>query len=135
MLQLSVKNNQEHAAAEANISEQLQQLAQEIVSEISDYDAARRTEILGAFVSELYFAAADQHRREERSRHQQACVDAAKARGVRFGRTRKPLPDNFAECYEAWQNGEMTQSQAAESCGISRTAFYREVTRMRQEEV
>ena len=61
-------------------------------------------------------------------------IAAAKARGTRFGRSRNPLPENFEQCREAWQSGEMTLSQAASACGMVRTSFQRAVARMEQAE-
>lgn len=43
-------------------------------------------------------------------------IAAAKARGVRFGRVPKPLPDNFHSIYQQWKNGELTGTEAAKEC-------------------
>ncbi|MCM1561966.1 MAG: recombinase family protein, partial [Butyrivibrio sp.] len=51
-------------------------------------------------------------------------IAAAKARGVRFGRTPKPLPDNFHEVYEKWRMKEISVSEAAMECGMPQTTFY-----------
>lgn len=123
------------ASADVNKKEaqdRLRQLAEEVMFEISELDASHSKELLGAFVSELFLAVAKQEQRDFRRQKQAEGIAAAKARGVRFGPTRRPLPDNFTECYKAWQNGQMTKTQAAETCGMSRTAFYREVNRFKQ---
>lgn len=70
-------------------------------------------ELLGDFVSELFLCAANENLR--RSRRQRQAEGIAEA---------KPLPDNFAGCCDAWQRGEMTAVEAAESCGMSRKSFY-----------
>lgn len=116
------------------IEAKLKVLSKEISADLSQLESAQKKELLSDFVSELFLNMAKQDQREIRQQKQAAGIAAAKARGVRFGPTRKPLPDNFAECYKAWQNGEMTQTQAAEICGISRTSFYREVNRIKQQE-
>ena len=51
---------------------------------------------------------------------------------VRFGPEPKPVPENFIECYEAWRDGYLSTTQAAEECGISRQAFYRAAKRQEQ---
>lgn len=87
-------------------------------------------ELLDAFISELVLSAADQRRKAERRKHQRACVAAAQARGVRFGRAPKPLPDDFDEFYQAWRDGELSLREAAESCGMDKNSFHRAVQRI-----
>ena len=53
----------------------------------------------------------------------------AKAKGVRFGRPAKPLPDNFDEMHQAWRNGQMTLGQAANACGMPESSFYNAAVR------
>lgn len=111
----------------------LRKLAEMVMTEISELDSSHSKELLGAFVSELFLSVAEQERREARCRRQAEAVAAAKARGVQFGRRRNPLPDNFYEQYEAWRNGEVTMTRAAEACGITRMSFSRAVERMKEE--
>ena len=110
----------------------LRRLAQEVMSEIAELDPSHSKELLGVFVSELFLSVAEQERREMRRQKQAEGIAAAKARGVRFGPEPKPLPDNFDECYEAWQEGQMTAIQAAEACGLSRKGFYRATARKKK---
>ena len=105
--------------------ETLQRLARDVVSDISELDPSHSKELLGIFVSEMFRSMAEQERREERRARQAEGIAAARARGVRFGADPKPLPDNFDECYEAWLNGDMTATDAAAACGLSRKGFYR----------
>lgn len=114
------------------LHEQVRRLAQEVLSEISELEPSRSKEILGAFVSELFLSVAEKERREERRQRQAEGIAAAKARGVRFGPEPKPVPENFIECYEAWRDGYLSTTQAAEECGISRQAFYRAAKRQEQ---
>ena len=114
--------------------ERLQQLAQEVISEISELDPSFGKKLLGTFVSELFLAVARQEQQDLRRQRQAEGIAAARARGVQFGPARKPLPDNFAECYKAWQNGQMTQTQAAKLCGISRAMFCRAANRLKKED-
>ena len=51
-------------------------------------------------------------------------IEAAKARGVRFGRPPMPLPENFHRVFQKWKHGEITAADAARSCGMPRTSFY-----------
>jgi len=52
-------------------------------------------------------------------------IRAAKARGVRFGRERIPLPKGFADLAEDWRNGYVTATDAGRQMGVSRDTFLR----------
>ena len=112
------------------LHEQVRRLAQEVLSEISELEPSRSKESLGAFVSELFLSVAEQERRQMRRERQAEGIAAAKARGVRFGARRKPLPDNFEECRQAWRGGQMSLRQAAGACGMSHATFRDAVTRV-----
>lgn len=111
---------------------QLKELAQEIVSSLSGLDPEQSRELLGGFVSDLFLSVAEQSRKEERRQKQAEGIAAAKAKGVRFGRPGKPLPDNFDEARRAWRAGELSLQQAADLCGIPRGTFYNAVVRREQ---
>ena len=51
-------------------------------------------------------------------------IAAAKARGVKFGRPPKPLPDNFYEVHKAWKNKKLTQKEAAKACNMAESTFH-----------
>ena len=52
----------------------------------------------------------------------------------RFGRPRRALPENFDEARSAWRDRTMTLHQAAQSCGLPNSTFYRAVVRAEDEE-
>ena len=114
------------------VQEKLRLLAEEITEDLSRLESAQSKELLSDFVSELFLSMAKQDQQAVRRQKQAEGIAAAKARGVRFGPSRKPLPENFAACYEAWQRGQMTLTQAAETCGMTRSAFYRAIDRMKE---
>ncbi len=49
---------------------------------------------------------------------------APKARGVKFGRPPKPVPDNFYQVHRDWRNKKLTLQQAADACAMPVTTFY-----------
>ena len=65
-----------------------------------------------------------QTERENIRQRQAEGIAAAKAKGVRFGRKRRTLPDNFEELRQAWRRGEITLMATAKLCGIPQTTFY-----------
>ena len=52
-------------------------------------------------------------------------IAAAKARGVRFGRARIPMPEAFEDLAEDWHYGRVTAVQAGKMLGVSRSTFTR----------
>ena len=51
-------------------------------------------------------------------------IEAAKARGVRFGRMPKPRPDGWRETLERVWSGELTMKEAADLLNVPRTSLY-----------
>ena len=74
-----------------------------------------------------------QTERENIRQRQAEGIAAAKARGVRFGRERRILPDNFEELRQAWRGKKMTLQAAASACGIPKTTFREAVLRAEKE--
>jgi len=52
-------------------------------------------------------------------------IAAAKARGVRFGRRRLPMPESFEDTAEDWLFGRISATKAGKELGISRATFLR----------
>ena len=118
--------------------EQLQMKLKELAEEISDdlavLDDEQRKMLLSDFVSDLFLAAAERKRKEDHRQKQAEGIAAAKAKGVRFGRTRKPVPANFDEVQRAWRGRELSLREAADMCGLSQSTFYAMAVRKEQTE-
>ena len=108
---------------EERLQAELRELAQEIAGSLSAVDAASGRELLSDFVSELFFCVTEQQRREDRRQKQAQGIAAAKARGVRFGRPPKPLPENYHSVYQRWRSGAITGMAAARECGMPLSTF------------
>ena len=97
-----------------------------VVIDMPLLDTRRGKDLLGSFISDLVLQilsfAAETERVNIKQRQAEG-IAAAKARGVRFGRPRKPLPDNFADMYLMWKEGEITGTVAARSCGMPLATF------------
>ena len=114
---------------DANVQCDLTHLMENVISLLSEMDYTASQEALTKFVSDLFYTQAQKRQKEERRAKQSEGIAAAKARGVRFGPRRKPLPENFAEYREAWCGGQMTLREAAKACGMSHSSFYQAVGR------
>ena len=66
-----------------------------------------------------------QTEREFNRQRQAEGIAAARSRGVQFGRRRIDRPENYPEIKKAWEAGELTAAQAADSLGVSRTTFFK----------
>lgn len=98
-----------------------------VVIDMPLLDTRREKNLLGTFISDIVLAllsyVAENERLNIRQRQAEG-IAAAKARGVKFGRPPKPLPDNFYEVYKAWKNKKITQKEAAKACNMAETTFY-----------
>ena len=68
-----------------------------------------------------------QTEREKIRERQRQGIEAAKAKGVRFGRPRLEMPENYPEIVARWNRGEFTAREAARMLGVSRSTFFRRV--------
>lgn len=66
-----------------------------------------------------------QTEREMIRRRQAEGIAAARARGVRFGRCEKPLPDGFCEVAALWRAGRISCEEALRRLGVSAAIFSR----------
>ena len=70
--------------------------------------------------------------REKIRQRQAEGIASARARGVRFGRPRLPVPDGFRFTLARWERGEMSCRAAAAELGVSRATFARWAAESRQ---
>ena len=97
-----------------------------VVFDMPLLDTRRGKDLLGTFVSDLILQVlsfvAENERTNIRQRQAEG-IAAAKAKGIRFGRPPKPLPDNFHSCYQRWKQGDITGTAAAKECGMPLSTF------------
>lgn len=97
-----------------------------IVLDMPLLDTRRGKDLMGTFLSDIVLQVLSFVAENERSniRQRQAeGIAAAKARGVKFGRPPKPLPESFHAVYQRWKNGKITGKRAAEECNMPITTF------------
>ena len=91
-------------------------------------DTRRGKDLLGTFISDLVLQLLSfvaENERENIRRRQAEGIQAAKLRGVKFGRPELPLPDEFADVCSSWRKGRYTAQEAAQLLGFSVTTLYR----------
>ena len=98
-----------------------------VVLDMPLLDTRRGKDLMGTFLSDIVLQVlsfvAENERTTIRQRQAEG-IAAAKARGVRFGRPPKPLPDNFYEAHKAWRGKRLTLKQAAAVCNMPVGTFY-----------
>ena len=97
-----------------------------VVLDMPLLDTRRGKDLIGTFLSDIVLQVlsfvAENERTNIRKRQAEG-IAAAKARGVRFGRPPKPLPENFHQVYQQWKNGKITGTTAAKECGMPLSTF------------
>ncbi|MDE6922964.1 MAG: recombinase family protein [Oscillospiraceae bacterium] len=89
-------------------------------------DTRRGKDLLGTFLSDIVLQVLSFVSENERAniRQRQAeGIQAARLRGVRFGRPTKPLPENFHSAYQRWKGGAISGAAAARECGMPLSSF------------
>lgn len=114
---------------EADIQRDLKDSMEDVIALLSEMDSTVSQEIITKFVSDLFYTQAQKRQKEERQVRQTEGIAAARQRGVQFGRSRKPLPENFEKFQQAWRGGQMTLRQAAKGCGMNHSTFRSAVLR------
>ena len=97
-----------------------------VVLDMPLLDTRRGKDLMGTFLSDIVLQVlsfvAENERTNIRQRQAEG-IAAAKARGVRFGRLPKPLPENFHSAYQRWKSGAVTGTAAARECGMPLSTF------------
>lgn len=98
------------------------------ILDMSFLDTRNGKDLLGTFLADnvlqvLSFVA--QNERENIRKRQAEGIAAAKARGVRFGRPEKPVPQNFKEIVKQWEKKQIDIETAASMCNMSIPTFYK----------
>ena len=119
----------------AEIQEQWRLISKEqgvaiVVLDMPLLNTREHTELVGQLISDLVLQLLSfvaQTERENIRERQRAGIDAAKARGVRFGRPRADFPENYVETVRAWRRGEFNALEASRRLGVSRCTFFNRV--------
>lgn len=101
-----------------------------VVLDMPMLDTRLGKDLMGTFLSDIVLQllsfVAENERKNIRQRQREG-IEAAKLRGVQFGRPEIPMPENFSEVYEQWVKKEINATEAAKRCNITKATFYRRV--------
>ena len=105
-----------------------------VVLDMPLLDTRTGKDLMGTFISDLVLQILSfvaQNERENIKKRQAQGIAAAKARGVRFGRPEKPVPDDFGEIVKSWEKKEIKISDVVRICDMSEPTFYRRLREYR----
>ncbi len=106
-----------------------------VVLDMPLLDTRRGKDLVGTFLSDVVLQilsfVAENERGNIRQRQREG-IEAAKKRGVQFGRPQKPVPDNFIQVYNRWLEKEISGEVAAGLCGLTMSTFYRRANRRKE---
>ncbi len=97
-------------------------------------DTRTAKDLMGTFIADLVLQilsfVAENERVNIKKRQEQG-IAAAKAKGVRFGRPEKPVPEDFSEIVRRWERQELNIKDVLLLCGMSNATFYRRLRELR----
>ena len=116
------------------ILEQWQVITKEIKADIVVLDMplldtrTRKENLTGTFIADLVLQilsyVAETERQSIKQRQREG-IEAAKKRGVKFGRPCIPVPEEFYDLKEKWLNKKITSREAATTINVSQDTFLR----------
>ena len=83
---------------------------------------------MGTFIADLVLQVlsfVSQNERENIRRRQEQGIAAARQKGVRFGRPKIPISEEFETLVCLWKDGAISRREIEERCQISTSTFYR----------
>ena len=89
-------------------------------------DTRRDKDLVGTLIADIVLQVLSfvaQKERENIRQRQAEGIAAAKARGVKFGREARPLPENYSRMVSLWREGKISGTQAAKNCGMPLSTF------------
>ena len=92
-----------------------------VVLDMPLLDTRRGKDLMGTFLSDIVLQVLSfvaENKRVNIRQRQAEGIAAAKARGVRFGRLPRPLPENFHSAYQRWKAKKITATAAAKERGM-----------------
>jgi len=99
-----------------------------VVLDMPLLDTTQYKDSLGTFIADLVLQILSWMAQEERERirkRQREGIDIALQNGVKFGRPKAEVPEEFEGVYEQWKSKEITAVQAMALLNMKKTTFYK----------
>lgn len=99
-----------------------------VVMDMPLLDTTQYKDRLGTFIADLVLQILSWMAEEDRNRirkSQREGIDTALKNGVKFGRPKIEVSDEFVEVYNRWKAKEITAVRAMQVTGMKKTTFYK----------
>ena len=109
-----------------------------VLEQESLFDSRRFREMgeLGKLMEDQFLSllsyVAEQERNKIRTRQREG-INIAQRKGVRFGRPRVEMTEEFQEVVKRWRKGEVTAKEAMRICKMKPSTFYRRIGELKEE--
>lgn len=104
-----------------------------VVLDMPLLDTRQGKDLMGTFIADLVLQilsfVAQNERENIRSRQLQG-INVAKAKGVRFGRPEKQLPNDFMSLVKLWKKKKIKLPEILKQCEMSESTFYRKLRKL-----
>ena len=97
-------------------------------------DTRNGKDLMGTFIADLVLQILSfvaQNERENIKKRQAEGIAAAKAKGVKFGRPEKEIPDNFSKLVRQWEHKQLHFNDMIAQLDMSEATFYRRLRELR----
>lgn len=97
-------------------------------------DTRNGKDLMGTFIADLVLQVLSfvaQNERENIRKRQAEGIAAARARGVKFGRPKIKVPEDFGRIVRTWEQKQLSFQEVLRQCGLSEATFYRRLRQYR----
>ena len=97
-------------------------------------DTRNGKDLMGTFIADLVLQILSfvaQSERENIKKRQAQGIAAAKAKGIKFGRPEKDIPDDFGKIIKEWEQKRLPFTEVLKLCSMSEATFYRRLREYR----
>lgn len=106
-----------------------------VVLDMPLLDTRREKNLMGTFIADIVLQILSyvaQIERENIKQRQAEGIAAAKARGVKFGRPKRAVPDNFYEIVRLWEDKKISVKEADKQCNMPKSTFFDKAKELRK---
>lgn len=99
-----------------------------VVLDMPLLDTTKHKDSIGSLISDIVLQVLSWMAQEERNKintRREEGVKIALQNGVKFGRPKAEVSEEFLQAYRQWKAGEITATKAMEQAGMKRTTFYK----------
>lgn len=107
-----------------------------VVMDMPLLDTRKEKNLLGTFIADLVLQILSYVSESERAitkQRQKEGIEAARIKGVQFGRPSKKYPENWGKLVRAYETGDLSAKEIAEQCNITVSTFYRRYKKIEKE--